>query len=103
MNLETFSIAWFYFITVYYYQCFANTIPVITFQSNGTFSSETYLKRSGKLGEGDEGIKELTVCMRASVFYLRGRRSYFLSYANIDSADSLVAFIERKAFDQPYE
>ena len=100
MNLVTITITCFNFIT-FYYQCFANTIPVITFQSNGSFSSETFLKRSGKLGEGDE-IKELTVCLRASVFYLRGRRSYFLSYANIDSADSLTAFIERKQFDQPY-
>ena len=34
------------------------TVPVVSFQKNGTFSSETFLKRSGKLGDGSQGRLE---------------------------------------------
>ena len=78
-----------------------SAIPVITFQSNGTFSSETYLKRSGNMGEGIE-LNEMTVCLRLSVFYLRSRLTYFLSYANVESADAITGYFQRTKFDEPY-
>ena len=92
---------------IVFYRCVvANTIPVISYQTNGSFSDETYLKRSGKLGEGNAEIKELTVCVRIKFFYLRGRQTTFLSYGNIDSADALTGYIADlsmlEQFDLPY-
>ena len=88
------------------YKCTANTVPVVSFQKDGTFSSETYLKRSGKLGDGDSIINKMTVCLRVKYFYLRGRRTNFLSYGNIDSADALTGYLFDTAdvdkFDEPY-
>ena len=49
-----------------------------------------------------EDIKNLTICLRLKVFYLRGRLTNFLSFANIDSADALTGAIVKKTFDQPY-
>ena len=91
------------------YQCFAaDTIPVFQFQTNGSFSDQTYLIRSGKLGKGNYDIKELTVCVRVKILHLRGRRSYFLSFGNINSPDVLTGFIERNhhdrfELDEPYK
>ena len=92
---------------VVFYKCtFANTIPVIGFQTNGSFSDQTYIKRGGKIGEGNVEIKELTVCVRVKFFYLRGRQTTFLSYANNDSADALTGYIADlsmlEQFDLPY-
>ena len=51
MNLVPFIIFVIFHISC---ECTANTqVPVISFQSDGKFSSETYFKRSGKLGEGN--------------------------------------------------
>ena len=94
---------------VVFYRCtFANNIPVIGFQTNGSFSDQTFLKRVGHLGKGNNEIKELTVCVRVKILHLRGRRSYFLSYGNIDSPDALTGFIERNhhdrlQFDEPFK
>ena len=76
------------------------------FQNNGSFSDQTYLIRSGKLGQGQDEIKKITVCLRIKILYLRGERTYFLSYGNNDSVDALTGYIERNhydrlAYDQP--
>ena len=102
--LSLFVIISVIFLTTY--KCTANTVPVVSFQKDGTFSSETYLKRSGKLGDGDSIIDKMTVCLRVKYFYLRGRRTNFLSYGNIDSADALTGYLFDTAdvdkFDEPY-
>ena len=101
----TYKIAFLYI----FHQCVAaNTISVFRFQINGSFSDKTFLKRVGQLGKGNNEIKELTVCVRVKILHLRGRRSYFLSYGNIDSPDALTGFIERNhhdrlEFDEPYK
>ena len=101
----TYKIAFLYI----FYQCAAaTTIPVFHFQINGSFSDETFLKRVGQLGKGNNDIKELTVCVRVKILHLRGRRSYFLSFGNIDSSDALTGFIERNhherfELDEPYK
>ena len=81
--------------------------PVLFLNKISYFSDETYLIRNGKLGEGDAEIKELTVCVRVKFFYLRGRQTTFLSYANIDSADALTGYISDLSrvtqFNIPYE
>ena len=104
MNLKKIVIFFGIYLTTH--KCTANTVPVVSFQNDGTFSSETYLKRSGKLGDGDSIINKLTVCLRVKYFYLRGRRTNFLSYGNIDSADALTGYLFDTAdvdkFDEPY-
>ena len=76
-------------------------IPVVTFQGNGSFSKNTYIERRGPFGQEDI-FSELSICLRMSVFHLRGRETYFLSFANPDSSDALQGYIERVAFDKPY-
>ena len=95
-------------LVVFYQSVCESTVPVIHFQSNGSFSDQTYVMRSGKLGQGDTDLKKLTACVRVKILHLRGERTYFLSYGNIDTADALTGYIERNhydrlAYDQPYK
>ena len=76
-------------------------IPIVTFQADGSFTRSTYIERKGPFGQEDI-FSQLTICLRMTVFYLRGRETYFLSYANPDSADALTGYIERTAFDKTY-
>ena len=50
----------------------------------------------------DGELDNLTICLRISVNYLRGRESYFFSYADANSADTLQGYVSRIAFDKPY-
>lgn len=77
------------------------SVPVISFQENGEFSDATFLKYKGKISE-DSDIRELSLCLRFSVFHLRGRRTTFVSYGDIDSPDALVGYIQKKKFNQAY-
>ena len=76
-------------------------IPIVTLQGNGSFSRSTYIDRKGPFGP-EEIFSQLSICLRMTVFYLRGRQTYFLSYANNESADALTGYIERTAFDKTY-
>ena len=76
-------------------------IPIVTFQGNGSYSRATYIDRKGPFGQEDI-FSQLSICLRMTVFYLRGRETYFLSYANSESADALTGYIERTAFDKTY-
>ena len=74
----------------------------MTFQGNGSFTRSTYMERRGPLGQPETSFSELSLCLRLTLFYLRGRETYFLSYATPDSADTLTGYIERTAFDKTY-
>ena len=50
----------------------------------------------------DGELDNLTICLRISVSYLRGRESYFFSYADANSADTFFGYVSRIAFDKPY-
>ena len=52
--------------------------------------------------DSDGELDNFTVCLRISVFYLRGRKSFFFSYADANSADTLYGYVSRVAFDKPY-
>ena len=78
-------------------------IPIVTFQGNGSYTKTSYIERKGPLGLSNKDFSELSICLRLSLLYLRGRTSYFLSYATPQSADTLTGFIERTAFDKTYK
>ena len=76
-------------------------IPSISFQANGSYSDSTYMSHTNRFAL-DGSLDKLTLCLRISAFYLRGRNSYFFSYGSENSADTLVGFIRRTQFDKPY-
>ena len=53
---------------------------MVSFQENGLFSATSYMNHTDGIGARD--LEEFTVCVRLRIFYLRGRESNFMSYAN---------------------
>ena len=59
------------------------------------------MERKGPFGTEDT-FSKLTICLRMALFHLRGRHSYFLSFANPDYTDTLQGYIGRTDFDETY-
>ena len=66
-------------------------LKVVSFQENGLFSTQTYMKH--KLGIGSENRTDWTVCMRINLNYFRGRYNHFFSYVNALFDDALTGNI----------
>ncbi len=76
-------------------------VKVVSFQADGGFSDETYMRNPKDFGFGDS-LNAFTMCFRLKTFYLRGTISTFFAYATPRSADTFTGWIRRDAFDEPY-
>jgi hypothetical protein len=58
---------------------------VAEFQESGAFSKEDYMLHSGQIFQD---LVEFTACARVSVFFLRGEKNFFFSYADSMTDDA---------------
>ena len=70
---------------------FIEAVKVVSFQENGLFSAQTFMKH--RPGMGTENLTDWTVCMRINLNYFRGRYNHFFSYVNALFDDALTGNI----------
>ncbi len=67
-------------------------IPVATFQADGEYRVDSYLRYKLPLGTADSPLlANFTLCMWTKLFRLRGFTNRIASYANADSDNALTA------------
>ena len=60
------------------------------FQADGDFSKKDYMEYESNF---EPDLRDFTVCARVKVFFLRGQKNFFISYANEVTDDALRASI----------
>ena len=66
-------------------------IKVVSFQENGVFSTQTFMKH--KNGIGSENVTDWTLCLRINLNHFRGHYNHFFSYVNVLFDDALTGNI----------
>lgn len=61
------------------------------FQADGDFSKKDYMEYESNTSSPD--LRDFTVCARVKVYFLRGQKNFFISYANEVTDDALRASI----------
>jgi hypothetical protein len=63
-------------------------VKIASFQPSGNYDRHSYMNNS--FGIGDNDLIKFTACMKINLNYLRGKESFFFTYANPVFDDALT-------------